>query len=113
MDGNDPADDRTRGAPPGDVPNEAAAEREFPHVADEPLAEQGDLVDDDGDDIRRYTGEPVPTEHGAVAPRQMATGASNDVGGGEWPGPPPRGGATPADANQGDDERRDGSGRRE
>lgn len=83
--------DRDTGAPQGDVPNEAAAEREFPAVANEPLAEQSDLVDEDGDDIRQYTGEPVPTEHGAVAPQQMATGADRDVGGGEWPEAPPRG----------------------
>jgi hypothetical protein len=87
----DPTQDRTRGAPEGDVPNEEAAEREFPRVANRSLAEQTDLVDDDGDDIRQYTGEPVPTEHGAVAPQQMATGAQRTVGGGEWPEAPPRG----------------------
>lgn len=96
--------DRADGAPPGDVPNEAAAEREFPEVANEPLAAQDDLVDEDGDDIRRYTGEPVPTEHGAVAPQQMATGAANEVGGGEWPDAPPRGRDRDADARApGDD----------
>ena len=78
-------------APEGDVPNEDEVAREFPHVADEPLAEQTDLVDEDGDDIRQYTGEPVPTEHGTVAPQQMVTGRQRDVGGGEWPDAPPRG----------------------
>lgn len=84
-------DDHPHGAPEGDVPNEEAAEHEFPHVANEPLAEQSDLTDEDGDDIRQYTGEPVPTEHGAVAPQQMATGAERTVGGGEFPDDPPRG----------------------
>lgn len=91
--------DPPRGAPEGDVPNEEAAEREFPHVANEPLAEQTDLIDEEGDDVRRYTGEPVPTEHGAVAPQQMATGASTEVGGGEWPDAPHRG----PDGEQGSD----------
>lgn len=93
--------DRTRGAPEGDVPSEEATEEEFPQVANEPLAEQTDLVDAEGDDIRHDTGEPVPTEHGNVAPQQMATGAERTVGGGEWPDAPQRG--TKDDAAAGGD----------
>lgn len=85
------SDRHPHGPAEGDVPNEEEVAREFPHVADEPLAEQSDLVDAEGEDIRQYTGEPVRTEHGTVAPQQMVTGRERDVGGGEWPAAPPRG----------------------
>ena len=77
---------------PGNVPNEEEAEREFGVVQDgRPLKEQVDVEDDDGTDIRQYTGEPVPTEHGYVIPQQNAVGAERVVVGGEFPDEPPRG----------------------
>jgi hypothetical protein len=88
----DDSADARRGAPPGDVPNEAEVEEEFEHTDADSLREAKDLTDDEGDDIRRYTGEPVPTEHGNVIPQQMAVGHDAVVGDGEWPEEPPRGG---------------------
>lgn len=38
------------------------------------LAEQGPLTDEDGDDIREYTGEPVETEEGWVVPQTQNRG---------------------------------------
>lgn len=76
---------------PGDIPNEREAAAEFPHGDDRPLREQRDVKDETGDDIRQYTGEPVETEHGTVIPQQMAVGADEVVGGGEFPDEPPRG----------------------
>lgn len=78
---------------PGDVPNEAEAEDEFGVTDDgRSLRERGELTDDEGDDVRRYSGEPVPTEHGYVVPQQSPSGANPDaVGGGERPAAPPRG----------------------
>lgn len=81
---NDPGH-RSRGAPPGQVPNEDEVAREFPAADQRPLEEQTDLIDDDGTDIRQYTGEPVETEHGTVVPQQMTVGAERVVGGGEFP----------------------------
>jgi hypothetical protein len=51
------------------------------------LAERGPLLDDDGEDIRQYTGEPVETEEGWVTPHQQNVGPGNMAGGGEWPDP--------------------------
>lgn len=65
------------------VPNEEEVAREFPHGDGRPLREQTPLVDEDGDDIRQYTGEPVETDDGWVLPQQSATGTENVVGGGE------------------------------
>ena len=87
----DGSSDEQRGAPPGDVPNEAEVEAEFEHTDDDSLREAKDLTDDEGDDIRHYTGEPVPTEDGNVIPQQMAVGHDRVVGDGEWPDEPPRG----------------------
>ena len=83
----------TEGAPRTDadeaqVPNEEEAAREFPHGDGRPLREQMPLIDEDGEDIRQYTGEPVETEDGWVLPQQMATGSQNVVGGGEFPNTP-------------------------
>lgn len=83
--------DERRDAAPGDVPNEEAAEEEFEHTDAASLREATDLTDAEGDDVRRYSGEPVPTEHGNVIPQQMAVGRDTTVGGGEWPDQPPRG----------------------
>lgn len=38
------------------------------------LAEQTDLTDAEGDDIREYTGEPIETEEGWVVPRTQSRG---------------------------------------
>jgi hypothetical protein len=70
------------------VPNADAVAREFPHGDGRSLAEQMPLIDEDGDDIRQYTGEPVETEDGWVLPQQTATGSQNVVGGGEFPSTP-------------------------
>jgi hypothetical protein len=70
------------------IPNEDEVAREFPHGDGRRLAEQMPLIDEDGDDIRQYTGEPVETEDGWVLPQQMATGSQNVVGGGEFPDAP-------------------------
>jgi hypothetical protein len=104
---------RALDAPPGDVPNEEAAEREFPHTEASSLREAGDLTDDDGDDIRQYSGEPVPTEHGQVIPQQMAVGRETTIGDGEWPDAPPRGDVAHDEAGGGDrdDGDRDDAGR--
>lgn len=51
------------------------------------LAEQWPLLDDEGEDIRQYTGEPVETEEGWVLPQQQNVGPGNEAGGGEWPDP--------------------------
>jgi len=40
----------------------------------QPLA-AGELLDEDGDDIREYTGEPVETDDGWVVPQAQNTGA--------------------------------------
>ena len=72
------------------VPNEEEVAREFPHGDGRPLREQMPLIDEDGDDIRQYTGEPVETDEGWVLPQQMATGSQNMVGGGEFPNTPDR-----------------------
>jgi len=74
----------------GDMPNELAVAAAFPTAEDRPLREQGSVVDDDGDDIRQYTGEPVETDFGVVVPQQMAVGSERVVGGGEFPNTPGR-----------------------
>jgi len=51
------------------------------------LSERGPLIDEDGTDIREYTGEPVETEEGTVIPQQQNAGQGNEAGGGEWPDP--------------------------
>ena len=52
------------------------------------LADQGELTDAEGEDIRQYTGEPVETEEGWVVPQQQNfAGKDNIAGGGEWPDP--------------------------
>jgi hypothetical protein len=60
---------------------------EAPDLAGGSLADQRDLIDEDGDDIREYTGEPVETEEGWVMPQQQNVGPGNMAGGGEWPDP--------------------------
>lgn len=48
------------------------------------LKDQRDLVDEDGDDIRMYTGEPVETDDGWILRQQMNV-PGNSAGGGEYP----------------------------
>ena len=74
----------------GDMPNELAVAAAFPTADDRPLREQTSLIDEDGDDIRQYTGEPVETEFGVIVPQQMAVGSERVVGGGEFPNTPGR-----------------------
>ena len=50
------------------------------------LADQRDLIDEDGDDIRMYTGEPVETDDGWILPQQQNQ-PGNSAGGGEFPDP--------------------------
>gem|GEM_PF-6607167 len=49
------------------------------------LAQQRELVDEQGTDIRMYTGEPVETDDGVVIPQQTNVGSDNMAGSGEWP----------------------------
>ncbi|HKY16230.1 MAG TPA: hypothetical protein VJM33_14990 [Microthrixaceae bacterium] len=52
------------------------------------LRDQRPLLDEDGEDIRQYTGEPVETEDGWVIPQQQnLAGKDNIAGDGEWPDP--------------------------
>ena len=48
------------------------------------LKDQRDLIDEDGDDIRMYTGEPVETDDGWILPQQQNV-PGNSAGGGEYP----------------------------
>ena len=50
------------------------------------LRDQRDLIDEDGDDIRMYTGEPVETDDGWILPQQQNV-PGNSAGGGEYPDP--------------------------
>jgi hypothetical protein len=74
-----------------EVPREAAADRRIFERLDEgdtrSLRERGSLLDEQGEDIRQYTGEPVETEEGTVLPQQQNVGPGNEAGGGEWPDP--------------------------
>jgi hypothetical protein len=95
---------RPSGTTSSEVSNEDEVAREFPAAENVSLREQRDLVDDDGDDIRQYTGEPVETEHGTVIPQQSAVGAEQVVGGGEFPNdhrPPAQADEPPADPVEG------------
>jgi hypothetical protein len=83
--GDRPADVRAGPAPL--TPVEAHPER-FDEGGPGTLADQGPLTDDEGEDIRHYTGEPVETEQGWVIPgQQNLAGKDNIAGGGEWPDP--------------------------
>jgi hypothetical protein len=69
------------------------------------LRDQRDLIDEDGDDIRMYTGEPVETDDGWILPQQQNQ-PGNSAGGGEYPDPDtpsaqPRGGAEDPDDDDG------------
>jgi hypothetical protein len=77
---------------PGKTPTRPLGEdrQHFVVVADgdtRSLRERGPLLDEDGTDIREYTGEPVETEEGTVIPQQQNVGPGNEAGGGEWPDP--------------------------
>jgi hypothetical protein len=87
---SDATDTGASAADAAPIPNEEEVAREFPHGDGRPLREQVPLLDEDGDDIRQYTGEPVETEDGWVLPQQMVTGSQNVVGGGEFPNTPGR-----------------------
>jgi hypothetical protein len=78
--------------PPGSSRDRPLGEdrRYFEEPADDRsgnLADQQELIDAEGDDIREYTGEPVETEEGWVLPQQQNAGPGNIAGGGEWPDP--------------------------
>lgn len=85
-----PAGERTDGFRDGaapETPVEAHPGR-FEPGGPGTLADQADLTDAEGEDIRQYTGEPVETEDGWVIPRQQNfAGKDNIAGGGEWPDP--------------------------
>lgn len=79
----------------------AAAGVDVPRFAEaEPgrLVDQLPLLDEDGEDRRQYTGEPVETDEGWVLPVQQNTGPATTADG--WAGPQ----AGPADPTA-DDER--------
>jgi hypothetical protein len=62
--------------------------RHFEPTGPGSLADNRPLIDEDGDDIRLYTGEPVETEDGWVLPQQQnMAGKDNIAGRGEWPDP--------------------------
>jgi hypothetical protein len=76
--------------------DEAEAERRFATSAtgapaiDRQRREQraGEIDgDEEPDDSKMYTGEPVETERGTRRPQQMNVGRDNMEGGGEWPDP--------------------------
>jgi hypothetical protein len=86
----DPTEVEPHGPPPaGSTPETPLGEdrRFFDDGGPGTLAEQGPLVDEQGEDIRQYTGEPVETEEGWVVPRQQNVGPGNEAGGGEFPDP--------------------------
>lgn len=71
------------------------------------LADQGDLTDEQGEDRRQYTGEPVETEQGWVVPvQQNFAGRDNIAGGGEWPDPHARPAQPRSDGRPARDEER-------
>jgi transcription elongation factor Elf1 len=76
-------------APAGATPETPLGEdrRFFDQGGPGTLADREPLLDDDGEDIRQYTGEPVETEEGWVTPRQQNVGPGNMAGGGEFPDP--------------------------
>jgi hypothetical protein len=79
-------DDRQVGAPPPEDEQPLGADAQgFVRGREGTLAEQADLIDEQGTDIRNYTGEPVETDDGIVIPQQMNVGSDNMAGGGEWP----------------------------
>lgn len=72
----------------GEVSEEDEPGGGFPPARPGSLRDQTDLIDEDGDDIRQYTGEPVETDDGWVLPQQQnLAGRDNIAGGGEWPDP--------------------------
>ena len=81
--------DHRAGPPRGATPETPLGEdrRFFEDGGPGTLAERGPLLDEDGEDIRQYTGEPVETEEGWVIPQQQNVGPGNEAGGGEWPDP--------------------------
>jgi hypothetical protein len=85
----DPSEvDDHAGPPAGATPERPLGEdrRFFDEGAPGRLAE-GPLVDEEGEDIRQYTGEPVETEEGWVVPHQQNVGPGSMAGGGEYPDP--------------------------
>lgn len=85
-------DNRAGAGKPGASPDHPLGDdrQHFDVVADgdtRSLRERGALLDDEGEDIRQYTGEPVETEEGTVIPRQQNAGPGTIAGGGEWPDP--------------------------
>jgi hypothetical protein len=77
-------------APAGATPETplGADRRFFEEGGPGTLAERGPLLDEQGEDIRQYTGEPVETEEGWVIPQQQNfAGKDNIAGGGEFPDP--------------------------
>jgi hypothetical protein len=86
--------------PPGSTPEHPLGEDRqfFEEAGPGTLKEQRSLLDDEGEDIRQYTGEPVETEEGWVLPQQQNVGPGNEAGGGEWPDP-----ATPSAMPKGDE----------
>ena len=85
-----PAGERTDGFRTGAAPQDpvSAQPERFEAAGPGTLAERGELTDEQGEDIRQYTGEPVETEEGWVVPQQQNfAGKDNIAGGGEWPDP--------------------------
>ena len=85
----DPSEVDVRSPVPGQTPETPLGEdrRFFDEGGPGTLADRSDLLDEDGEDIRQYTGEPVETEEGWVTPHQQNVGPGNMAGGGEFPDP--------------------------
>lgn len=81
--------DQHHAAPSGATPDHplGADRRFFEEAGPGTLKDQGPLLDEQGEDIRQYTGEPVESEEGWVLPQQQNVGIGNEAGGGEWPDP--------------------------
>lgn len=91
-DETDPSEVEPRTSMPDGATDETPLGRDRRHFEDAPegdgnLADSVDLLDEEGEDIRQYTGEPVETEEGWVLPQQQNVGKDNMAGRGEWPDP--------------------------
>jgi uncharacterized Zn finger protein (UPF0148 family) len=106
---SDPSEVEHRTPPPEGATAETplgADRRFFEEGGPGTLAARGSLLDEQGEDIRQYTGEPVETEEGWVIPQQQNfAGKDNIAGGGEFPDP-----NTPSAMPKGDEPKSRGSG---
>ena len=74
---------QTHPAPSSDDPLDHADRDVMVPSGSAPLDQQGSVLDEDGDDIREYTGEPVETDEGWVVPQTQNTGGEGAVDDGD------------------------------